>query len=47
MERMLLELGFIHHYTRLSRSQTNGKVELFWRTLNEDLVDGMAVEPVE
>ena len=33
-ERMLLELGIKHRYTRPYRPQTNGKVERFWRTLN-------------
>lgn len=37
-ERMLLELGITHRYTRPYRPQTNGKVERFWRTLNEDLL---------
>lgn len=39
-ERMLLELGIKHRYTRPYRPQTNGKVERFWRTLNEDLLEG-------
>lgn len=37
-ERMLLELGIKHRYTRPYRPQTNGKVERFWRTLQEDLI---------
>ena len=40
MERMLQELGIKHRYTRAYRPQTNGKVERFWRTLNEDLLEG-------
>lgn len=39
-ERMLVELGITHRYTRPYRPQTNGKVERFWRTLNEDLIEG-------
>jgi transposase InsO family protein len=39
-ERMLMELGIKHRYTRPYRPQTNGKVERFWRTLNEDLIEG-------
>lgn len=39
-ERMLVELGIKHRYTRPYRPQTNGKVERFWRTLNEDLIEG-------
>lgn len=38
-ERMLLELGIKHRYTRPYRPQTNGKVERFWRTLKEDMLD--------
>ena len=37
-ERMLLELGIKHPYCRPYRPQTNGKVERFWRTLQEDLI---------
>lgn len=38
-ERMLKELGVSHGYTRAYRPQTNGKVERFWRTLKEDLLE--------
>ena len=38
-ELMLAELGIRHRYTRPYRPQTNGKVERFWRTLEEDLID--------
>lgn len=37
-ERMLIEMGIKHRYTRPYRPQTNGKVERFWRTLEEDLL---------
>lgn len=37
-ERLLMELGIVHRYTRPYRPQTNGKVERFWRTLEEDLL---------
>jgi transposase InsO family protein len=37
-ERMLKELGIKHRYTKPYRPQTNGKVERFWRTLQEDLI---------
>jgi len=37
-ERMLMELGIKHRYTRPYRPQTNGKAERFWRTLEEDLL---------
>ena len=45
-ERMLQELGIRHRYTRPYRPQTNGKVERFWRTLNEDLIDDTVFESV-
>jgi hypothetical protein len=37
-ERMLMELGIKHRHTKPYRPQTNGKVERFWRTLEEDLI---------
>ena len=43
-ERMLLEMGIKHRYIRPYRPQTNGKVERFWRTLNEDLIEGTTFE---
>lgn len=46
-ERLLLEMGVKHRYTRPYRPQTNGKVERFWRTLNEDLIEGTFFESVE
>ncbi len=35
-EAMLIELGIKHRYTRPYRPQTNGKVERFWRTLDDE-----------
>ena len=45
--RMLMEMGLKHRHTRPYRPQTNGKVERFWRTLNEDLIDGTTFESLE
>jgi len=36
-KRLLLELGIKHRTTRPYRPQTNGKVERFWRTIEDDL----------
>lgn len=46
-ERMLIELGIKHRYTKPYRPQTNGKVERFWRTLNEDLIEGTTFDSLE
>jgi transposase InsO family protein len=46
-EAMLAELGIVHRYTRPYRPQTNGKVERFWRTLDDDLVDGATFDDLE
>lgn len=46
-ERMLMELGIIHRYTRPYRPQTNGKVERFWRTLEDDLLSGTQYQSVK
>lgn len=43
-ERMLIELGIKHRHTRPYRPQTNGKVERFWRTLNDDLLEETTFE---
>lgn len=45
-ERLLIELGIKHRYTRPYRPQTNGKAERFWRTLNEDLIEGTYFESI-
>jgi len=46
-ERMLKELGIKHRYTQPYRPQTNGKVERFWRTLNEDLIERTDFDDIE
>lgn len=45
-ERLMQELGIKHRYIRPYRPQTNGKVERFWRTLNEDLIEGTYFESI-
>ncbi len=46
-ERILIEMGIKHRYTQPYCPQTNGKVERFWRTLNEDLITGTTFESFE
>ncbi len=46
-EAMLAEMGIVHRYTRPYRPQTNGKVERFWRTLDEDLIEGTTFDDIE
>ena len=46
-ERMLLELGIKHRYTQPYRPQTNGKIERFWRTVQEDLLEDMVFSSLE
>ncbi len=43
---MFQEMGITHRYTRPYRPQTNGKIERFWRTLSEDLLDETTFESV-
>lgn len=46
-ERLCMEMGIKHRHTRPYRPQTNGKVERFWRTLNEDLIEGTHFESLD
>jgi hypothetical protein len=46
-ERMLMEIGIKHRYTKPYRPQTNGKVERFWRTLSEDLIHETDFDNIE
>jgi hypothetical protein len=45
-ERLLKEMNIKHLYTRPYRPQTNGKIERFWRTLKDDLIDGTYFEDI-
>lgn len=38
-ERLLTEMGIKHRNTKPYRPQTNGKIERFWKTLYEDLIE--------
>src|ERR1700758_1429408 len=46
-EAILLERDIPHRSTRPYRPQTNGKVERFWRTLDDDVIDGTTFDNLE
>lgn len=46
-EAMLGELGITHRYTRPYRPQTNGKIERFWRTLEDDVIAGATFDTLD
>lgn len=46
-ERLLKELEIKHRYTKPYHPQTNGKIERFWKTLNEDLIDEMVFDSLD
>lgn len=43
-EVMLKELQIEHRYTKVYHPQTNGKIERFWRTLEEELLEGSSFD---
>ncbi len=46
-ERLLIEMGVKHCYIQPYRPQTNGKVERFWRTMEEDLIIDTDFDSIE
>ena len=46
-ERLLMEMGVKHRYTQPYRPQTNGKIERFWRTMEEDLIIDTDFDSIE
>jgi transposase InsO family protein len=46
-ELMLAETGIEHWKTKPYRPQTNGKVERFWRTLDEDVIEGATFDNLD
>lgn len=46
-EKMLSFLNIKHRYTQPCRPQTNGKIERFWRTLENELLDGETFDTLE
>lgn len=46
-ERLLKEMEIKHRFTRPMRPQTNGKIERFWKTLEEELIHETTFESLE
>ncbi len=46
-ERLLIEMDVKHRYIQPYRPQTNGKVERFWRTMEEDLIIDTDFDSIE
>lgn len=46
-EKMLKFYGVKHLYTKPCRPQTNGKIERFWKTLEDELLSGEEFETLE
>jgi transposase InsO family protein len=46
-EIMLKELQIRHRYTRPYTPKTNGKAERFWRTLDDDLIEGTTFDDLD
>lgn len=46
-KRMVKEMGLKQRFIRPYRPQTNGKIERFWRTIEEDIIEGTTFENLE
>lgn len=46
-ERLLLEMEIEHRYTKPYHPQTNGKIERFWKTLQEDFIEDALYENLD
>lgn len=46
-ERMLIHFDIKHIKTKPYRPQTNGKIERFWKTIHEDVIEGTLFETIE
>lgn len=46
-ERLLMEMGIKHRYIRPYRPQTNGKIERFWKTIQEDVLSEACFDSFE
>ena len=46
-EKLMLFMGIKHRYTRPYRPQTNGKIERFWRTIKEELLEDEQFDSVD
>lgn len=46
-EKMLQFYGIKHRYTKPCRPQTNGKIERFWKTLEDELLSGETFETLD
>lgn len=40
-------MGIKHRYTRPYRPQTNGKIERFWKTLNQDFLEDAVFDSLD
>ena len=46
-ERILKFLGIKHRYTKPAHPQTNGKIERFWKTIEDELLSGETFETMD